>query len=83
MIVDYVKYVMNMSLFFSLLHMFKDDNWHISLFARFVLFRPIKKRSFNLLCVLDIFPHLKKNNKKPLALAFSQTSLKQDFSNFA
>ena len=24
-------------------------------FARFVLFRPIKKRSFNLLCVLDLF----------------------------
>ena len=23
--------------------------------ARFVLFRPIKKRSFNLLCVLDLF----------------------------
>ena len=23
--------------------------------ARFVLFRPIKKRSFNLLCVLDFF----------------------------
>ena len=23
--------------------------------ARFVLFRPIKKRSFNLLCALDLF----------------------------
>ena len=24
-------------------------------FARFILFRPIKTRSFNLLCVLDLF----------------------------
>ena len=31
----------------------KDD--YIEKFARFVLFRPIKKRSFNLLCVLDLF----------------------------
>ena len=27
-------------------------------FARFVLFRPIKKRCFYLLCILDLFSHL-------------------------
>ena len=27
-------------------------------FSRFVLFRPIKKRSFNLLCVLDLFQNI-------------------------
>ena len=31
----------------------KDD--YIEKFARFVLFRIIKRRSFNLLCVLDLF----------------------------
>ena len=29
--------------------------WKPRKFARIVLFRPIKKRSFNLLCVLDLF----------------------------
>ena len=28
--------------------------YHYRKFARFVLFRPIKKRSFNLMCVLDL-----------------------------
>ena len=35
-------------------------------FARFVLFRPIEKRSFNLLCVLDILLQISLKTHKRL-----------------
>ena len=52
-------------------------------FARFVLLRLIKKRSFNLLCVLDLFFRtLAVNSVSDFCLFVSETLTKTDFCHF-